>query len=80
MYKGSVSLRVFMINNKEVTLKGCLGHDREDIMAAIDLFAKNKVNANDFISEVVQLEDIQKTFERFLESGERNFIKILVGI
>ena len=78
MYKGSVSIRVFMINNKEVTLKGCLGHDREDILAAIDMFAKNKINANDFISDIVHLEDMQKTFERFLEPSGRDFVKIIV--
>ncbi len=78
MYKGSVSVRIFMVNNKEVTLKGCLGHDREDILAAIDLFAKNKVNVNEFISEVIHLEDMQKTFERFLEPAGRNFVKIIV--
>jgi len=78
MYKGSVSIRIFMVNNKEVTLKGCLGHDREDILAGIDLFAKNRVNVNEFISEVINLEDMQKTFERFLEPAGRNFVKILV--
>ncbi|MFW9879792.1 MAG: zinc-binding dehydrogenase [Candidatus Thorarchaeota archaeon] len=78
MYKGSVSIRVFMINNKEVTLKGCLGHDREDILAAIDMFAKNKINANEFISEIIHLEDMQKAFERYLEPEGRNFIKIIV--
>ncbi|MFX1588801.1 MAG: zinc-binding dehydrogenase [Promethearchaeota archaeon] len=77
MYKGSISIRVFMINNKEVTLKGCLGHDRDDILAAIDLFAKNKVDANEFISEVIHLEDMQKTFERYLNPNERNFVKII---
>jgi len=67
-----------MLNSKEVTLKGCLGHDEDDIKAAIDLFAKGKVDANKFISEVIKLEDMQKTFERFVESHDRNFIKILV--
>jgi len=78
MYKGSVSIRVFMINNKEVTLKGCLGHDREDILAAIDMFAKNKVDANEFISDIVHLEDMQKTFERYVDPSGRNFVKIIV--
>lgn len=80
MYKGSVLVRIFMVNNKEVTLKGCLGHDREDILAAINLFAKGKVDANEFISEVIHLEDMQKTFEKFLDPIERNFVKILVKI
>jgi len=78
MYKGSISLRVFMINNKEVTLKGCLGHDREDILAAIEMFARNKVDANEFISDIVHLEDMQKTFEKFLKSTGRNFVKVIV--
>ena len=78
MYKGSISITVFMINNKEVALKGCLGHDREDILAAIDIFAKNEVDANEFISEVINLVDIQKTFERYLDPKNRNFVKIIV--
>ncbi|MFX0021064.1 MAG: zinc-binding dehydrogenase [Candidatus Hermodarchaeota archaeon] len=78
IHKGSITFPLFMLNSKEVTLKGCLGHDEQDILAAIDLFAKGKVDANEFISEVVKLEDMQKTFERFVESDDRNFIKILV--
>ncbi|MFX1437654.1 MAG: zinc-binding dehydrogenase [Promethearchaeota archaeon] len=79
MYKGSVSVRIFMVNNKEVTIKGCLGHDREDILNAIDLFAKNKIDVDKFISEEIHLKDLQKTFERFLEPSDRNFIKIIVN-
>jgi threonine dehydrogenase-like Zn-dependent dehydrogenase len=67
-----------MLNSKEVTLKGCLGHDEDDILAAIDLFTKGKVDANEFISNVIKLEDMQKTFERFVESEDRDFIKIIV--
>ncbi len=78
IHKGSITFPLFMLNSKEVTLKGCLGHDEDDIKAAIDLFAKGKVDANEFISEVINLEDIQQTFERFVESDDRNFIKILV--
>ncbi|KKN20571.1 hypothetical protein LCGC14_0934250, partial [marine sediment metagenome] len=47
----------------------------------IDLFANNKIDASTFISDVISLKNIQKTFERFLEPvGNRNFIKILVEI
>jgi (R,R)-butanediol dehydrogenase/meso-butanediol dehydrogenase/diacetyl reductase len=78
IHKGSITFPLFMLNSKEVTLKGCLGHDEDDIKNAIDLFAKGKVDANEFISEIIKLEDMQKTFERFIESDDRNFIKILV--
>ena len=78
--KGSILFPMFMINSKEINLKGCLGHDKQDILEAIDLFGKGKVDANEFISEVVHLKDIQKAFEKFLEPGERKFVKILVEI
>jgi threonine dehydrogenase-like Zn-dependent dehydrogenase len=75
-----ISLRIFMIINKEITLKGCLGHDEKDILAALNLFANKKINPNKFISELVELEDLQGTFEKLIEPGERKFIKILVKI
>ena len=44
------------------------------------MFAKEKVDANELISEVIHLEDMQKTFERYLDPKERNFVKIIVEI
>ncbi|MFX1358408.1 MAG: zinc-binding dehydrogenase [Promethearchaeota archaeon] len=76
----SIPFPIFLINSKEIHLQGCLGHDRHDILAAIDFFLKNKVDANKLISEIIALKDIQKTFEKFLETGERKFIKILIKI
>jgi (R,R)-butanediol dehydrogenase/meso-butanediol dehydrogenase/diacetyl reductase len=78
IHKGSITFPLFMLNSKEVSLLGCLGHDREDILESIALFAQEKVPANQYISEVIAIEEIQKTFERFLESQNREFIKILV--
>ncbi len=80
IHKGSITFPLFMLNSKEVTLKGSLGHDRDDILKAIDLFAKNKVETNEFISEAIRLEDTQKTFERYIDPKERNFVKIIVEI
>ena len=78
VHKGSVSLPVFLINSKEICLKGNLSHDREDILHAIDLITQHKVDPNKLISKVVPLKDIQKTFEEYLEPGEREFIKVIV--
>jgi len=78
VFKGNISFPIFMINSKELTLKGIISHNREDILAAIELIEKKKIIPSDIISEIVPLKDIQKTFERFLEPGERKFIKILV--
>jgi L-iditol 2-dehydrogenase len=78
VYKGTIPFPLFSINSKEVCIRGCLGHDRNDISIALDFFAKKKVVANKLISEIVPLDDIQKAFEKCVQPGERNFIKILV--
>lgn len=78
IFKGIISFPMFLINNKEICLQGVLGHDREDILKSIEFFKKKKVDVTKLISEIIPLEDIQTTFERFIEPGERNFIKILV--
>ena len=80
VYKGSVSIPMFIINSKEVCIKGVLGHDREDILNSINFFAQKKVDANQFISKLVPLEEIQKAFEIFLKQKERKFIKMVIGI
>ena len=79
-YGSKISLPMLLINSKEICLKGCLGHDREDILRSIDLFARQKIDANKLISEVVNLENIQEVFLKFLEPAERKFIKILIKI
>jgi len=78
--KGNITLPMFLLNSKELCLKGCLGHDREDILESIDLFAKKIVNGKKFISEIHPLKDISKIFNKFFETGERNFIKVAIKI
>ena len=80
VHKGTVSLPMFLLNSKEACLRGILGHDVDDILASIKFFAKSKVDVNKLISEIIPLEDIQKAFEKYLEPGEREFIKILVKL
>ena len=80
IHKESINFPFFNIISKEATLKGCLGHDREDIEAAIEMFLKKNVDVSDIISEIIPLKEIQSAFERFLDPNNRNFIKILVKI
>lgn len=80
IHKGSIDFPIFTINSKEICFKGCMGHDKEDILGAIKLFEDNKVNPSHFITDVIPLNKIQTGFERFLKPGERDFIKILVEI
>jgi 2-desacetyl-2-hydroxyethyl bacteriochlorophyllide A dehydrogenase len=78
--KTSVSFPTFSIINKEICLRGCLGHDRDDILAAIELFFNKKVNPEKLISKIIDLKDLQNAFNEFLEPGERKFVKILVHV
>ncbi|TXT59333.1 MAG: putative L-iditol 2-dehydrogenase [Promethearchaeota archaeon] len=80
IHKGTIDFPMFLINSKEIGLKGCLGHDRDDILASIELIKNKKIQPSKFISKVVPLEDIENAFKAFLESKEREFIKIAVRI
>ena len=80
IYRGKIELPLMLLNSKEVNIQGVLGHDREDILEAIKLVERKKVDPTQLVSEIVPLKDIQKTFERFLEPGERKFLKIIVKI
>ena len=80
LYKGTLNFPMSIINSKEICIKGCISHDREDILNSIDFFAKKKVNADDYISKIISLKDMQDTFKMILTPGERKFIKILVKI
>lgn len=80
VFKGKVSFPMFLLNSKEVGIKGVLSHDREDILCALDFFSQDKINANKFISQIIPIQDIQKGFEQYLESGEREFIKVVIKL
>jgi 2-desacetyl-2-hydroxyethyl bacteriochlorophyllide A dehydrogenase len=78
VYKGKISFPMFLINSKEICIKGVLGHDREDIYRAINLFANNFIDTNQYISEIMPLSQIQEAFEKYLDPSNRNFIKIAI--
>ena len=80
IHKGNMTFPIFLINNKELTIQGAISHDSQDILDAIELFNTKKVDPGVLISEIIPLKDIQNGFERFLEPGERKFIKIIVEI
>jgi len=80
LYKGTVNFPMSLINSKEICIKGCISHDREDILNSVDFIAKKKVNVNEYISKIISLKDMQDTFKMILTPGERKFIKIIVKI
>ena len=80
VFKGKVTFPMFLLNSKEVCIKGVLGHDRDDILCALDFFSQKKINANKYISQIIPIQDIQKAFEQFLDPGERKFVKLVIGL
>ncbi|MFX1450931.1 MAG: zinc-binding dehydrogenase, partial [Promethearchaeota archaeon] len=80
VYRGNISFPISMMLLKEIGLQGIWGHDRDDIIAAIDLVAQKKVNPNELISNIIPLKEIQSGFEEYLKPGERKFVKTLVKI
>jgi L-iditol 2-dehydrogenase len=80
IHKESITFPFFNIVSKEINLKGSFSHDSEDILAAISLFSNSDITANDFISDIVPLKNIQAAFEKFLDTRLRNFVKIVIEI
>ena len=80
VFKGKVTFPMFLLNSKEVSIKGVLSHDREDILCAIDFFSQNNINPNKYISQIIPIQDIQHAFEKFLDPGQREFIKLVIEV
>lgn len=80
LYRGNVTFPLMMMNSKEICLQGVMGHDRSDILEAINLYKNNLVHPSKLISAIVPLKDIQKVLEKYLDKGERKFIKHIVKI
>jgi threonine dehydrogenase-like Zn-dependent dehydrogenase len=80
IHRGNINLPIFMLNSKEVNLKGCLGHDKEDIKYAISMVEKEGIKPSFFISEEVNLENLQEVFEDMINPKERDYIKKVVNL
>jgi 2-desacetyl-2-hydroxyethyl bacteriochlorophyllide A dehydrogenase len=80
IHKGTIELPAFMINSKEVGIRGCLSHDRDDILASIELFKSGKIYPSKLITDTVKLKNLQKACEEHLHPGERKYIKRVVEL
>jgi len=78
VFKGKVTFPMFLLNSKEITIKGVLSHDREDIFCALNFFSQNKIDPNKYLSQIIPIQDIQNAFEKFLDPGQREFIKLVI--
>ncbi|GAB4330750.1 MAG: hypothetical protein Kow0069_38410 [Promethearchaeota archaeon] len=78
--KGHVTFPSYLLNSKEVGLRGSLSHDVGDVRRAIDLVRSGAVDLDPFVSEVIPLGEIESGFAKYVEPGERKFVKILVEV
>ena len=68
------------INTKEIHLIGVIAHDRDDILNSINFFEEKKFDSSKFNTEIIQLKDVQRHLERFLEPDKREFVKMIIEI
>mgnify|MGYP003934242963 CR=1 FL=1 len=80
IFRGSINIPTFLINSKEINLKGCLGHDKDDINAAIKLVQKEGIKPSFFLSEEITLENLQAIFDEMITPSKRDYIKRVINI
>lgn len=78
--KGKVEVPVFMLNAKEIGLRGSLSHSRADVERAIQLMAAGALHEEDFLSVELPLAELQAAFERFVSGAPRDFVKQVVRV
>ena len=80
LFRGSIKFPLLYLISNEVRLQGIMGHDTQDILDAIDLVEKKRVDASKISTKIVPLEKIQEAFEEYLKPGERTFLKTIIKI
>jgi len=84
MHKGTIEFPMMLVNSKELTIKGCIGHSREDILNSISLVNKLKDIASSYIKEVCTLESTPVFFKNLFASDEtvfdRKYIKPVIKV
>ncbi|NHI92616.1 MAG: hypothetical protein EAX96_08940 [Candidatus Lokiarchaeota archaeon] len=80
IFQGSVTFPLLYLISNEIRLQGILGHDREDILEAIEIIEQKKVDPSKISSKIVHIEKIQEAFEDLLKPEKRNFLKTIIKI
>ena len=62
---------------QEIQLLGSVSCTREEFQGTIDIIAKKIINPEFYVTDIVKLEDLQKTFER-LVNPEDSILKAVV--
>ena len=80
LFRGSITFPLLYLISNEIRLQGVLGHDRQDILDAIEIVEKNKVDPSKISTKIMHIEKIQEAFEEYLKPGERTFLKTIIKI
>lgn len=73
----SITVPSILVVTKEMVLLGAIAYTKEEFEACIKLMAERKIDTLRFVDDIVNLNGVQKAFER-LTSGDDNAIKILI--
>ena len=73
----NISIPSILAVTKEQKLFGAIAYTKEEFTACLNMMAKKEIEVTKYIDDVVDLEGVQKAFER-LTSGNDDAIKILI--
>lgn len=73
----NISIPSILAVTKEQKLLGAIAYTKPEFQQCVDMIAKREINVSKYIDDVVDLENVQKSFER-LTSGSDDAIKILI--
>ena len=74
---GPINFYSVLAVTKELTVKGSIAYTKREFEMVIDLMSHKRISVMKFLSDIVSLDEVQKSYER-LTSGNDSAIKILV--
>ena len=80
LFRGSITFPLLFLISNEIRLQGVLGHDKKDILDAIEVVEKKIIDPSKISTKIVPLKKIQDAFEEYLKPEERNFLKTIIKI
>ena len=73
------SLNLFLLQDREIDLKGSLMYTRDDYLIALSLLRKPLIDYDSLITDIFEFERLPEAFEYVLENKNRVF-KVLIKV
>lgn len=73
----NISIPSAVVVTRELKVYGAIAYTFDEFNECIDLIARQKINVEQFVDDIVSIDEVQKSFER-LTNGNDDAIKILI--